>query len=348
MRMMWTFCCYVAVIIAVCMCSTSLQGQDQQNFKKIFDKETSSESAAPDSVKFRNVEVLSFYPDTLPSWFFTQPASVSDFYAIGISDPDMDSTSAKELAIHRAKANALLFSNARVQYYRDIYSTAQDDGRYAGVRQQFDTYFKISVSSMVSNAMFSVVDTHFTRYNEYIALVKYSPAIVNADSAYNLTVMGTSFFVEASVDDAFEEQAEYEIMSIAQMGQSNSCKAHYLYREKGNRSLSSSSFKEQEVTYPVYAYIYASPQWGSVRHAFTSYNGLWSIYTRQLLRYLTLNSQQSSIKLRNVGEQYSSRLSNLTREIASFTGQLNINGINFDSDTLKFDIQLKELNQFVK
>ncbi|MGE0077485.1 MAG: hypothetical protein AB7S48_06470 [Bacteroidales bacterium] len=323
--------------------------QNQQNLNKVFENEANAKkSAKKNNGKFKNVETLSYYPDTLPSWFFTLPVNGVEYYAMGISDPDMEVSKAKELAIIRAKSNALLFSNAKVQYYRDIYTSAEESGRYTNLRQRFDTYFKISASSMMSNEMFAVVDTHFTRYNEYMVLLKYTPNLTAFSDTFNLTAVGTTLFIEASVDDAFEQQAEYEMMSICQPNQCEQQKAHYLYREKGSRFLSYSAFGGDENDYPVYVYTYASPFWTTARHAFTSYNGLWSIYTRQLLNYLTLNSQQSSVKLKNMGEQYSSELSSLTREIASFTAKLNINGINFDSDTLKLDIQVEELSRLIK
>lgn len=325
-----------------------LFSQSQQNFNKVFEKETADRVEAVKSSKFKNVQILSYYPDTLPQWFFNPPVNRGLVYAIGISDPDMELEKAKELALLRAKTNALLFSNSKIQYFRDIYTSAAEAGRYTNLRQRFDTYFKLSTSALVNNEMFAVVDTHFTRYNEYIVLLTYNPSNASSTDSINLTAVSTSFFVEASVDGAFEEQAEYEMMSIMRPKENAQNKAHYLFREKGERFLSYSNYNEKENIYPVYVYTYASPYWSNPRRAFTSYNGLWSIFSRQFLNYLTLNSQNSSIKLKNLGEQYTSKSTSLTREIASFTARLNINGINFDSDTFKLDIQVEELVRLIK
>lgn len=327
---------------------SSLISQNRQNFNRIFEGETTVNNTAKKVNKFRNVQNLSYLPDTLPSWFFTRPASGAAVYAIGISDPDMEISKAKEMAILRAKTNALLFSNAKIQYFRDIYTSARESDKYTDLRQRFDTYFKISASFTTDNNMFAVVDTHFTRYNEYMVLMKYDPGLPVTGDSVNITAVGTTLLIEASVDEAFEDQAEYEMLGINQDNQNVQHKSHYIYREKSSRFLSCSYFDDEEVDYPVWVYTYASPHWTTVRHPFTSYNGLWSIFLRQLLNYLTLTSQQSSIKLRNLGEQYSTELSTLTREIASFTAKLNINGINFDSDTLKLDIHVEELRQLIK
>lgn len=336
------------ITIDILLVNGCLFSQSLQDFNKVFEKETAERIEAVKNGKFKNVQILSYYPDTLPRWFFNPPANNGLVYALGISDPDMEMAKAKDLALLRAKTNALLFSNSKVQYFRDIYTSAVEAGRYTNLRQRFDTYFKLSASALVNNEMFAVVDTHFTRYNEYIVLLSYNPSNTSGADSINLTAISTSFFVEASVDGAFEEQAEYEMMSIEHPTANTQQKAHYLYREKGERFLSYSLFAQAENDYPVYVYSYASPYWSSPRRAFTSYNGLWSIFSRQFLNFLTLNSQNSSIKLKNLGEQYTSESTSLTREIASFTARLNINGINFDSDTFKLDIQVEELVRLIK
>ncbi len=342
------FKCKLIISTVILLTNGCLFSQSNQDFNKVFEKETADRIEAVKSGKFKNVQILSYYPDTLPKWFFNLPANNGLVYAIGISDPDMELEKAKELALLRAKTNALLFSNSKVQYFRDIYTSAAEAGRYTNLRQRFDTYFKLSASALINNEMFAVVDTHFTRYNEYIVLLTYNPSNASNTDSINLTAISTSFFVEASVDGAFEEQAEYEMMSIERPTGNTQQKAHYLYREKGERFLSYSLYAQAENDYPVYVYSYASPYWNSPRRAFTSYNGLWSIFSRQFLNYLTLNSQNSSIKLKNLGEQYTSESTSLTREIASFTARLNINGINFDSDTFKLDIQVEELVRLIK
>lgn len=100
------------LLILLCLFAlidSNIIAQNQQDFNKVFEKETADKSIAQNKGKFKNIEILSYYPDTLPNWFFSIPNSGSEIYAIGISDPDMEQSKAKELAILRAKSNALLF-----------------------------------------------------------------------------------------------------------------------------------------------------------------------------------------------------------------------------------------------
>lgn len=305
--------------------------------------------------KFLNVSKLSYYADTLPSWFFSLPSDEVSFYAVGISDPDMLPDEAKTLAMHRAKAMAVLLSDCKVQYIRDIYSSVADHDSYSVIEGRFDTYFKITGGNEVFDGMFAVVDTYFTRFNEYMVLLKYLPdddfqfdVNISADAPADSTVakpavryinvVGTAFMVEASVNSAFEQQAEYELLSYDRGAQTQ--KGNFVYREKANHFLSTSFFNDEPIDFPLYSYIYASPEWTKLRSPFSCYNGLWSIYMRQFMRQFSISCENNSVRMKNTDQQYGEQLAHLTREIASFTAELRINGINFDSDTLKFDFNL--------
>ena len=79
----------VLIIIA---CSFSAYSQQEKLLYEIARQKDKEVSSTP---KFMHIARVSFYPDSLPSWFFNPPMSGGDeFYAIGISDPDMPTDSA--------------------------------------------------------------------------------------------------------------------------------------------------------------------------------------------------------------------------------------------------------------
>jgi len=320
----------------------SLRGQNI-NFEKIFEKETNG-STVIESNKFKNITSPSFYPDTLPAWFFSPPQStMSSIYAVGISDPDMEPAKAKEMAIHRAKAIAVLCVNARMQYYRDVYTSEKESGRYSDYRQRFDTYFKISSLSKINEESYAVVDSHFTRYNESLILIKYTPNQLKTIEGKTLSVIGTVLFIEAQVEDAFDSQAEYELLSAFRQPENEIQSAHFLYREKGNKFLSNSEYLNSVVDFPVYIYKYASPNWNKNTQPLVSYNGLWSKFTRELLRNLTMKTEQTKTKIKTLGEKYNPSMSNLSREIVSYKAQLKLNGIVFERDSMKLNLSVNEI-----
>lgn len=314
--------------------------QDKERFQKIFEKETSGELET--SKRFKNVTRLSYYPDTLPAWFFNPMQHTGGYYAIGVSDPDMVLDKAKEQAVLRAKSLALLNEECKIQYFKDIYTDAKEVQRYTNLNERFDIYFKLTAKRKVADAMFAVLDTHVTRYNEYVALVKYNPQQTSAsDTLYPLMANASAFFVSASYDGAEDNQAEYEMKNYVLAPDQKVFGAEFLFREKGNKFLSISSFNGERLEYPAFPYSYTSPDATSRNQVLVTYNGLWSLLSRQMLFTLMLNTQPYSVKLKNVDQQYRSGVSRLAREIASFSSALEINGIKFVNDTLKFDLSIK-------
>jgi hypothetical protein len=321
----------------------NLLGQNKNDFEKTFLKETEG-SQNNSSTKFKNITKYSYYPDTLPEWFFTPPPSTLNcIYAVGVSDPDMEPVKAKEIAIHRAKAMAGLYLNAKMQYYRDVYTSESESGQYTDYRQRFDTYFKVSSLSKIDDASFAVVDSHLTRYNESLVLIKYSPESLRETTNKMLSVIGTVLYVEIQVDDAFDVQAEYELLSALQEPENKKQSAHFLYREKGNKFLSNSEYLDSTIDFPVYTYKYTQPNGNLNTQPLTSYNGLWCKFTQELLRDLTLTTEQTKIKIKTLGQKYNPSMANLTREIVSYFAQLKLNGIVFEGDTMKLKLSVNEI-----
>ncbi len=316
-------------------------------FIKIFEKETSG-NTSNESVKFKNIKQFSFYPDTLPSWFFNLPEGNQNcFYTVGISDPDMEPNKAKEMAMHRAKAIACLFNGSKLQYYRDVYTSEKESGKYTDFRQRFDTYFKVSSLNKVNNYDFALIDSHLTRYNEALVLVKCN--IIPLDERNeSQSVVGTVIYIENQVENAYEVQAEYELRSSFLQPEKSIISAHSLYREKGNKFLAYSQFLDSIHEFPVYLYKYASPKWDKNSQPLVCYNGLWSKFTREMLRFLTLETEQAKVKVKNLGEKHNPALTNLTRQIVSYKAQFKLNGIDFANDTFKLNLVVNEIDSEIK
>lgn len=336
---------FIFLAIFTFLFSHYADAQSQKDFEKIFIKETEGKAHNIQLGSFKNVSKLSYYPDTLPAWFFSPPRSSADYlYAIGISDPDQTPEEANLQALHRAKAMAMLQNKCQIQYFRDVYTIESDDYSYLGTRQRFDTYFKISALGSIDSLNYTIVHKHFTRYNEAIILLQYANPLQKVqDNAPMMTATGTVLYIEAQIGDAFEPQAEYEMLAALKSPKQPLTTSQFTYREKGNRFLVISEFSGKKVEYPLHIYRYSNPSWAPNTHPLTSYNGLWSIYTQNFLRYLTLSTEQSSRKIKNLGEMYDEQISNLTREVAIKTAKIFINGIEFGEEDFDFDINIQEI-----
>jgi len=320
-------------------------GQNEKAFEKIFLKETQNSENSSTSAKFRNIKSFSYYPDTLPSWFFNPPSTTPEcIYAVGISDPDMNPAKAKELAIYRAKVMAVIYNFAKLQYFRDSYTSEEQSGRYVNTRVRFDTFFKISAASKFDDESFAVVDSHMTRYNEAMILIKYSPKTIQDEASKMLSVVGKVLYIEAQVGSAIEDQAQYEVLSVLKPYQNQIQTSHFIYTEKGDRFSSTSDFLDSTINFPAYLYKYASPAWANNTPPMSAYNGLWSKFTRELFYRLTITTEQTKTKVKNLGESYNPQSANLSREVVSYLAQIKLNGIEFERDTMKLKLNVNEVD----
>lgn len=339
------------LLIAVFFLSASVQhleaqtlDQSKHQFEKIFEKENQLNRFASYG-KFKNIERLSFYPDTLPTWFFKLPRSTaSTVYAIGISDPDLTPEDAVFQALHRAKSLAVLYNKSLVQYYRDVYTLDNVNGGYKSYGQRFDTYFKLKSTTKVDSSCFKMVQAHLTRYNEAVVLVRFTPPIADNSMVEQIATVGKVLYIETQVDNSFESQAEYEFITSHKNYLGVDISSHFTYREKGKRFLSISNFLGNTFDYPIYNYKYFNPGCEKNTDPLISYNGLWSIYAKKLLQQLTLETQETSVYIKNLDESYASETRNLVREKAIRNVQIQINGIEFGIDSLTFDLHVIELD----
>lgn len=338
---------YLAFLLLLVF-TNALNGQTKSDFEKIFLKET--EEKGTGGVKhesFKHIEKISFYPDTLPGWFFSLPSgSTNAVYAIGISDPDMPREEAEIQAFFRAKTMAVILHNSKLQYFKDIYTTEQSDGKQQKYRQRYDTYFKVSASTYSSSKSYTIVNKHFTKFNEAIMLIRFQPDEPQGGTTTDkelFTSIGTVFFIEAQVEEAFEPQAEYKLTSEVKRTNQQILSSDYTFISKGNEFLSQSIFLGNEIDYPYYPYRYANALWAENTQPMVAYTGLWSIISTKFLKQLMQGIESSSVKIRSMGQQYNPEITNLTREVAIKNVKIILNGIEFGRDDIDFNVVISDL-----
>lgn len=323
-----------------------MQVQVPSHFRDIFERETRSGTPQSRFGGFQNISTLSYFPDTLPSWFlYPPPASSSKIYAIGISDPDMEPGEAFEQAIYRAKCLAVLFNKAKVQYYRDIFSTENQQYARGQHRQRFDTFFRLSVSQAVDSSDFAVVSEHFTRFHEAIVLLSYTPSSHEPAKGREQKIQAeaTVLYVEAHVGNVYEPQAAYDFKTKVKSYGMSPLSAEYNCVQKGSRVLSQSFYNNREMVFPGFLYRYASVFWEPHTRPIVSYNGLWSAYIQRLFKHLTLTTEQSSIRIRSLGETSAPGASDLAREVAVKNARIHVKGVELTPDQINFEVEMIEI-----
>ncbi len=316
-------------------------------FRDIFEKETRSNQESQYG-NFKNTGPLSFFPDTLPEWFFQPPqSSHNNIYAIGISDPDIPEEEAIQQAFYRARVLSSMFFQSKVEYIRDIFTSNQEDVYQRGYRQRFDTFFRITSRLEADSSQFNIVEKHLTRYNEAIVLVSYMPGMpvntVNKGISDKIISMAKLLYIEAQVGDAFEPQSSYEIISTIQDHDSQNANASYISIKKGNRELIDSEFLGKKINYPLFVYRYVNPQWPAFTRPLVSHNGLWALFAQDFLEHITLTTEQSTLRLKTLTEQTQPGLSDMLREVSSMNAKIYLKKIDFSNKNMKFEIIFEEL-----
>lgn len=324
-----------------------LAGQTKEEFEKIFLQETENpKKEAGSTPTFKNIQSLSYYPDTLPSWFFSTPRTINGtVYAIGVSDPDLTPEEAAEQAVFRAKTMAGIFSKSKFQYFKDIYTSEQTSEQNYNYHQRFDTYFKITSSIKSVDQNFKIINQHFTKYNEAVVLIEYNKPSENSKNAgsIQLSSEATVLYIELQVEEAFEPQAEYELISGIKIPNQQPQTASFKYVTKSNKYYSESNFQGVSMEFPSYFYKYTNPNLPENSEPYTCYRGLWGELSRCLMKQIMQSVENNSVKIKSVGQQYNPEIMNLTREVAIKNARMYLNGIEFGNDAIDFNLEIEDI-----
>lgn|GEM_PF-560980 len=331
----------IILLLLSAMISISAYGQEDKLLYEI----SRQGPAKSFSVRFQHIDHLSFYPDTLPQWFFNPPLSGGDdFYAIGISDPDMTKDSAMVQALQRAKGILALEVDTRVQYFRDIYKVEKVSGKYVTEGQKYDTYYRIASSTPFADSEMAVLDSHFTRFNEQMVLVHYSLPSTYTDSC-ELEAKATVVNLEFTINDVSELQEEYTIYFFQDCPDTaRNTETSYNYRLRDWRFNYWSKMKSMYHSYPSYSYIYVGLDAYDSSVVFTSYPGLWAGYFRGWMQELTYHAEQGKKMVRSLGDSYDPQSENIIRESSQCRGSFGFQGARLDGD--KIQINLLFLDSF--
>ncbi|TVQ06589.1 MAG: hypothetical protein EA361_19390 [Bacteroidetes bacterium] len=327
--------------------SYSLEAQNPgQHFRDIFERETSQKRQESQYANFRNVKQLSFFPDTLPLWFFQPPQSDHEkVYAIGISDPDLPPEEAFQQAFYRAMVLAVLYNSPRIEYFRDVFTSARDEEPQRAYRQRFDTYLRITASEVADSSQFWLIDNHLTRYNESIVLIGYTPKTERREETKISRISATAsvLYIEAHIGDTYEPQASFDLASEIHTSGENPGKSEFNVTQKGTRKNTSSIHNGHKKTFPMFVYRYSNPSWEPFTRPLVSYHGLWGIFMPQLLEHITLTTEQTRLQIRALEEQSEPQIQNLIREVAAHDARISILGLEFNPNEILFETLLEEI-----
>lgn len=317
-----------------------------KHFKDIFERETSQNRQESQYGKFRYITNLSFFPDTLPLWFFNPPQSDREsVYAIGISDPDLSPREAFHQAYGRAMVMAVLYNAPRIEYYRDAFTSAGDENPQQGYRHRFDTYFRITSTEVADSSQFWLIDNHLTRYNESIVLIGYTPQTTSTveNQTSGISATASVLYIEAHINDVYEPQASFDLSSGILFNGEMTANSEFNCTRKGNRTSTLSIHNGKRNNFPMFVYRYSNPMAEPYTMPLVSYHGLWGLFLPQLLEHLTLTTEQTNLHIRTLEEQTQPRIQDITREVAALTARIHLQRVDFNADKILFETSLEKI-----
>ena len=258
----------------------------------------------------------------------------------------MPRDSAMFQATERAKGLIALQVDSKIQYFRDIYNIERVSGKYTNQGQKYDTYYKISSNVPFYAPSFAVLDSHFTRYNEQIVLVKYSlPGKVEVVD--EIDTKASIVRLEFNMNSIFELQEEYDIYFFADCKDpAKNSESNYIYRLRDWHYSFTSTTKSKLHNYPSYSYKYYGLDENDSTIVFTSYPGLWAGLTRGWMREMTTHAEAGRKFVRSIGDSYSPKSENIVRETSRIRGSFGFQGTRLKED--KIQVNLLFLDAFEK
>ncbi len=264
---------------------------------------------------------------------------------MGISDPDLSPEEAFQQAYYRAMVLAVLFNSPRIEYFRDIFTSARDEIPQRGYRQRFDTYLRITASEVADSSQFWLIDNHLTRYNESIVLIRYTPKTERREETDISTISATAsvLYIEAHIGDTYEPQASFDLASEIHAYGKIPGKSEFNATRKGIRKNTSSIHNGLRKTFPMFVYRYSNPSREPFTRPLVSYHGLWGIYMPQLLEHITLTTEQARLQIRTLEEQSKPQIQSMIREVAALDARIRLLSLDFNPNEIIFKTRLEEI-----
>ena len=321
-----------------------------------------SDNCKEDYIKFQNtldkelielakdtgqLQTIVLHPVVLPEWFFTFPdLNANCIYSIGVSDPGMEEEEAFKLAMLRAKCFTSLLLNAEISNVIDNYSNNQQSEKTEKFTTKFVNYFRISAQGTFDKEKFEVVNQYFTSFNEAIVVLKYAVNDSTTDVSDSLKVVLDVYQAERQKYNKFEMEEKYETSGILSSNGSDES-FYYSFQSLNNLFEITSSYNEKKLHFPYFHFRY---QGQMQDHSVTMNNsissklnyGLWKAFLEVFLQNILLLSQPNAVKIEKVGDDYTSKNQNFTREV--FESEPAVKLVNIFISNNQLFVELDYLN----
>ncbi|MEN8119223.1 MAG: hypothetical protein ABFS35_02705 [Bacteroidota bacterium] len=287
--------------------------------------------------------LLSQNSKMIPAWVFDIKNYNNDQFAVGISDPDMDSITAFEQAKMRALINYGIFNNGQYGSLTSIAIGNEQENIYDATSIETILYSSLIKGNFKVSDSIQIEKKEFTKYNECCVLLKKCSSKIEQTSVFQYSlVRRTGFQKENNIFPVFIDELEfvvelndslkftyfinrkndkYDIRS--NLGDTNNLKEISIKNIYRNYSSTSDSEKENNTTY------YSKLS-----------SGLWSAYMFELFDQISFNSILNKNKANQLITLEQGNINN--KNIFSSLNELIFSSKKHETEPLK--VQLDKIN----
>jgi len=297
-----------------------------------------------DSVK-KMITQRRIKPDVLPGWWYYPPEANQHFiYALGVSDPWLDTAIARKQAMLRGIGVLSLLAGSSVDAVQDIYSVV-NNGSSFNYEQKFEEYTRIHNHISIDPYRVKTMNIYRSKYDETLVLLKYSLK-EDVDTGKYTGVQATVFNMEMAMGQAREFHSMIDLW-IKQKNDTTDKSLFYRYRNYENLGEIVSRYQEEEINIPRdYYYYKAGGPKGSdiVNNAIRFRYGLWNGFITRLLEKMVNISFEHASYLKDMSDQYAAvHNEELVRTIAKNRLSFIINRISITKEGIILDMDYQEM-----
>lgn len=237
-------------------------------------------------------------PQSVPLWFINPPiAEGNEVYAIGISDPDLDSTQAYEQALYRARIMACILYHGTTQLLCDFFFNEIQNSQDI----IYEHFSRIN-AKVPNNEEFNVIETFQNNFDETMVLIKCSPKVGIMSSEHNKVKLEL-YSNEIEVSKKSEYQSIYEMLVHKGTDKSDTVNFYQL-TEFGKRYDVIRYSGNKLVQVPIYTLKYSGiPSSDSTNIQYFSH-GLWKEYMRSVMNEIIGVARLKPENIQSLGETY--------------------------------------------
>jgi hypothetical protein len=269
----------------------------------------------------------------VPNWLVNIPTSnKGEIYSIGISDPEMDSASAINMAIYRAQIMANVFNNSITQLLCDFFmneSTNTSDIVY-------EHFSRINAKIPIDNT-FEIIKTYTNDFDETMVLIKYH--LIKRQKAKNQHRIIFELYKNEIESASFGEMESIYEISVKANSNTEPNPMLYQLTEFGKRSDVLSVTDDKEHSIPIYSLKYTGiPSTDSVEFCHFSH-GLWKEYFKSVMIVILSKAREKPENIKYLSDTYNrNSLQKTTRGISINKMRFILTGITVSNNQINVNL----------